>query len=569
MKLSIGVTGHRDLVEDEKPALKSRVRAFFSDLKTSFPGLELQLVTPLAKGADTLVSEIAIEMGIELIAVLPMQQALYEQDFSTAESLENFRSLLGNCRQTILLPLVNGERPESLVPGSRARDLQYAQMGLFVSNHCQILLALWDGNPSDAMGGTAQVVRYHLTGVMEGLEVDQTAADLLANNENDLVYQIVCSRAETSGDHLDDLALLGGYWITSLHGRVDSSQMPAEYHLMLERVQEYDDDGEKYEEEIEASGITLLIDLPPLELPSGVRQTDSYYRAADWLALHFQKRVHLSLRWTYLLAVLMGLVFLLYAEFSGPSWMVMLFLGLFFSGVVIHLIGERRQWHRKYLDYRALAEGLRVQIYWNLSGVVDPSSAGFAYDSFLNKQDVELGWIRHVMRAASMQRLRGEEPDPRWVDWVVDNWVGQEHGGKGQLAYYTQRSTQNTKYHRRTGVLGTISLWAGITAAFLLLILGSQLSENQMNLMMVLMGALPLIAGVRDAYAHKKAEKELIRQYTFMGRVFDNARKLLESSNGYELKRRVLRALGEAALEEGAEWILMHRDRPPEYSGLQ
>ena len=112
-------------------------------------------------------------------------------------------------------------------------------------------------------------------------------------------------------------------------------------------------------------------------------------------------------------------------------------------------------------------------------------------------------------------------------------------------------------------------MWAGITAAFLLLILGSRLSENQMNLMMVLMGSLPLIAGVRDAYAHKKAEKELIRQYTFMGRVFDNARKLLESSNGYELKRRVLRALGEAALEEGAEWILMHRDRPPEYSGLQ
>jgi hypothetical protein len=89
-----------------------------------------------------------------------------------------------------------------------------------------------------------------------------------------------------------------------------------------------------------------------------------------------------------------------------------------------------------------------------------------------------------------------------------------------------------------------------------------------MQIMLVLMGALPLIAAVRDAYAHKKAEKELIRQYDFMGRIFRNASKLLHESTDLGLKRRVLRALGEAALEEGAEWLLTHRERPLEYSTL-
>jgi hypothetical protein len=42
------------------------------------------------------------------------------------------------------------------------------QMGVFISNHCQILLALWDGKPAADPGGTAAVVDYHLTAVMPG-----------------------------------------------------------------------------------------------------------------------------------------------------------------------------------------------------------------------------------------------------------------------------------------------------------------------------------------------------------------------------------------------------------------
>ena len=49
-----------------------------------------------------------------------------------------------------------------------------------------------------------------------------------------------------------------------------------------------------------------------------------------------------------------------------------------------------------------------------------------------------------------------------------------------------------------------------------------------------------------------------------MGRVFGKARTLLESSGEIGFQRRVLKALGQAALDEGAEWLLMHRERPLE-----
>lgn len=568
MPLSVGVTAHRDLLESEVPAIEKAVAEFFNTLRLEFPDLSLQLITPLAEGGDRLAARVALDLGVELIAVLPMEQDEYERDFDSAESLAEFRSLLECARETIKLPAASASGVETPEESGARRDRLYAQLGLFISDHCQVLLALWDGKPSMAMGGTAQVVRYHLTGAMEGFAEKQAAANLLANNENDLVFHIACSRQQENGKPAASLQALDASWITSLRGRENSLEMPREYRMMLERLQEFDADAEKYRNEIEASGFSLIADLPSFEIPDGTRRADVYHGAADWLAMHFQKRVHLSLSATYLLAVAMGLAFLLYSEYTSMTWMVLCFLILFFTGVAFHFIAERRQWHRKYLDYRALAEGLRVQMYWNLSGVVNSAEVGFAYDSFLNKQDVELGWIRHVMRSASMQRARGFDPDPRWVSWVIERWIGQEARGNGQLSYYSHKKLQYAIRHRRTALLGTLTLWSGIAVAFGLMLFGSNVPEEQMRILMILMGALPLIAGVRDAYAHKKAEKELIRQYEFMSRIFGNARKLLDQSSDLEFQRQVLRALGEAALEEGAAWILMHRERPPEYSGL-
>ena len=102
----------------------------------------------------------------------------------------------------------------------------------------------------------------------------------------------------------------------------------------------------------------------------------------------------------------------------------------------------------------------------------------------------------------------------------------------------------------------------------MLFLSGPVATDQQRNVLLVLMGMLPLIAGIWDAYSHKKAEKELIKQYGFMGRVFTKARSLVDEEDDPMFKRRVLKTLGQAALEEGAEWLLMHRERPPEHGRL-
>jgi len=565
MHLTIGVTGHRDLLADEVPALKELVRDFFLQLESDFPDLDLQLITPLAEGSDRLVADVALELGIELIVPLPMPQADYEQDFSSIAAVEAFRDSLKKAR-VIHLRTVPDDSVQLVT--TEGHDLQYAQLGIFISNHSQVLLALWDGKPSTAAGGTASVVNYHLTAVMPGFAVAEESPNLLADNENDLAYHIVCSRDRMDGQPKAGLKPFQTTWVTAHYGLEAGDQMPLEYQVMLHRLQDFDRDADKYQSAIEKEGADLLENAPDYELPVGTRAIADQHRVADWLAIHFQKRISRGLIAIHSLAVIIGLIFIVYSEFDGLDFLVNLFLLAFLVGFVFFKVGERRQWHRKHLDYRALAEGLRVQFYWSLAGVIDVQSAEFAYDNFLQKQDVDLGWIRHVMRNVSLSRSRDQVPPLAWVDWVIEQWVGDESGQSGQLSYYRNKELEKAARFRRTTYLGRITLWAGILTAALLAVAGMDMSDFQRHLLLVLMGVFPLIAGVRDAYSHKKAEKELIKQYRFMRGILANARRLLDSSDDPGFRRRVLRALGNAALEEDAEWILMHRERPLEHSGL-
>lgn len=567
LKLSVGVTGHRDILAEERSDIRVKVRSFFIDLAAQFPDLQLELISGMAIGADSLVTEVALDMSIPVVAVLPFPQGDYEQDFAP-DDLPQFRELLEQCT-VVTMAYLNEAGDASLSDDAEARSRQYAQLGVFISNHCQILLTLWDGKKTADVGGTHGVTRYHLTGVMPGFALSEESPNLLADNENDLAYHIVCSRRGENGSPEASFKPLDAFWVTAHFGRLDHPEMPEDYRQMFERLAIFSADCHQYRAAIEAQSSTLLRAPPGVRLPTECEAVDRLYQAADCLAVRYQKLFSRSLLLSHFLAVLMGAVFIIYSEMVEVSFLAWLFLALFGLGIGFHFLGEKQEWHRKYLDYRALAEGLRVQVYWNLAGVVDGQKAEFAYDNFLQKQDVDLSWIRHVMRSASLQSFRLELPDDRWVDWVAENWVGDSARGAGQLDYYETKALRRSRTYRRTLVLGTAILWIGVSMAAFLGLFAQDMTDQQIFALVLLMGLLPLIAAVHDAYSHKKADKELIKQYQFMARIFSNARRLLDDAEDLEFKRRVLKAVGSAALEEHAEWLLMQRERPLEHGGIQ
>ncbi|MBS0212425.1 MAG: hypothetical protein JSR26_04480 [Proteobacteria bacterium] len=566
MRLNVGLTAHRDLVPGEELALRSAVRAFLSNLRAQFPALPLRLISALAEGGDQLVAEEALELGIELMVPLPMPQSEYERDFDSADILERFHRLLARA-QVRVLPLAPGNTLASIGVRGPARNRQYAQLGMFVSSHCQILLALWDGNPSAATGGTAQVVDFHLHDVMPDLRTDQAAPNLLADDESDLIYHIGVSRRLHAGKP-PGVPPLQTRWLTLTGASNATASVPEPYRTVFAQLETFNDDADRYAVHIAATPSSAFADPLPETPPPRIGILDRQLQAADWLAVHFQKRVRASLFWTHMIAAAMGFSFIFFSDIATDTWCLIAFLVLFFAGLILHIVGDRREWQRKYLDYRGLAEGLRVQIYWRLAGVEAPPNSSLGYDGFLQKQDVDLSWIRHAMRGSGLLRDEGFVPDAHWLAWVIARWIGDADGRGGQLDYFLRGTVRREHSHHRTASMGRLALAAGLLGASVLLVGGSKLPLIAQNVLIVAMGLLPLLAGIREAYSYKRADKELIKQFRFMSRLFESCRARLNLSHSETETRQLLFSLGRACLEEHAEWMLLHRERPLEHAQL-
>ena len=568
--LVIGVTGHRDLVETEIPGLEKMVRGFLLTMQGRFPDLPLVVMTPLSEGADRLVARVARDMGIPLMVPLPMPRALYLEDFETEASRNEFRSLCEGA-EVYELGVVDGESIENILEPGHARNLQYAQMGTYICAHCHLLLARWDGKPSDLVGGTANVIQFHQWDIMPGFTGDNTRMrQILADDESDLVYHIACSRNRPDGTPAEPLKPLQAEWFTTDADTPRTHELPPQYVEIFHRTAQFNEDALRHTDDIDEGSWPLLPDDAPPDLVQAVSGIDSMFRIADFLAIYYQTRVTLALRLIYSFAVLMGLAFIAYTDIPNAEFMVYAFLGLFAFGFVIAKLADRGAWHRKYLDYRALAEGLRVQFYWAAAGVMGERHSKYAHDNFLQKQDVELGWIRNVMRVAGhggVDRMSG--PPATGLSFAISEWVGGEQDGpEGQLGYYTRKIAERIRYTKITANIGMACLWSGMAVTIALAIASDKMGDTVTGTLIVLMGILPLIAAVREAYAQKRAEKELIKQYVFMSRIFRNARRKLDEAEDDKHRIQILRALGDASLDEHAEWILIHRDRPLEHGSL-
>ncbi len=567
LRLCVGLTAHRDLHPDEEPALRAAVRDFFGRLQRQFPALPLRLISALADGGDQLVAEEALALGVDLVVALPMPKDEYERDFHEPATLARFRRLLAqaNVRQ---LPLAAGNTLESIQSRGDARNRQYAQLGMFVSSHCQVLLALWDGNPSLATGGTAQVVAFHVHNVMPGLRIDEVAPNLLADDESDLVYHLSCSRRLGGGEKPPVLPPMQARWLTLAGAQAPDGSVPPHYRHVFAQMETFNLDLANHRQSLSRAKLSLFgAELPstPPPIAAGIAQQ---FLAADWLAIHFRRRVRMSLLVTHVLAALMGLAFILYSDVTASRGYVALFLLLFLLGFLLNRFGQRREWQRKYLDYRGLAEGLRVQLYWRLAGVEIPPNNSLGYDSFLQKQDIDLSWIRHAMRGTGLLRDETFDADSTWLAWVVRHWIGDARGHGGQLEYFRSGVEQRELNYRWTTRLGAGALVAGLTGACVLLVAGPALAGGAQQALLLAMGLLPLLAGIRETYSHKRADKELIKQFRFMQRLFAGCRERLGLASTEAETRVLLLALGRACLEEHAEWILLHRERPLESAQL-
>lgn len=140
MPTRLGISGHQDLADT---SAWTWVRQTLETIVADQPA-PVEAVSSLARGADQMLSEIVLNAGGSLYAVIPFPG--YERTFS-GEPLSRYRALAAQAQREVRQPEGNDEA-SFWAAGQRVADLS------------TLLIAVWDGKPARGLGGTADVVRY-------------------------------------------------------------------------------------------------------------------------------------------------------------------------------------------------------------------------------------------------------------------------------------------------------------------------------------------------------------------------------------------------------------------------
>jgi hypothetical protein len=563
----IGVVGHRDLVPDEIPKIRTAVAALLQRLRDDHPDVPLQLLCSMAAGADLLVADVAAELDIGIIALLPYARRLCRNDLEIEADRVNFDRLC-ELSDVVELNLPDDAKAGDIEREGELRDRQLQRAGSLIARYSGLMIAIWNGANTDYRAGTARAIQFRRMGVVPTDELVVSPRDvLLSPQDDDLNFEIRCSRLSAPSPAA--VAVLGFTGGDSSGGE----EYPERLRTTLKRLAEFNRDVDEFGEVIARKG-RRLSQPRATPIPKTLEYLDRLFTAADWMGSYHRRCFTWALKARYGLWALTAFLLIAFKKESVGKLAIIAIIGVlavFLLGTLLAIWAHRRSWHRKYLDYRALAEALRVDFYWEVAGVRKEFDGEFAHESFLQKQDVELQWIRNAMRAVSLQLAI--HPCGNFAEgfpFVYADWVGDDHpvNGSGQMFYYRQRLHKLSHTVHVSEQIDHALLFCGLIlaltfAADVALRTGSHylLPEHLRSNMLWALALLPVYAAIFEIYLNEKADRALIRQYQYMYSLFAFAAGELRAAGTNDLKLAILRSLGHACLAEHAQWILAHRDK--------
>jgi hypothetical protein len=401
--LSVGITGHRlealagdggkalrkrlsealQIVTDSARAIHAREAALFGPHEPRF-----DFVTALAGGADQIAAHSALGQGYSLSALLPFQRDDYRATLMDNGDLGEFDALLDRSARVLELP---GELDD--------REDAYVMVGRAVVAHCDILIAVWDGQKARGPGGTGDVVQTAIergTPVIHILPEHGLPARLMWAAFDPVVdTQGVDPMSERSLDreHVDQV--LGALmvpapdeqerkylakFIAERHGKI---RWRIEYPLLLwvMRIKKFS--FQRFVEQVCVEEIAQewreyradCVDKFDIHTP--LDKLEQAYSWADRLATRFAQTYRSGHIFNFVLggfAVCIGL-----SGFMAPAHVFALSAAEFTITLAIisnTIIGTRSEWHRRWLDYRQLAERLRAMRSLKLLGIAAPDPPG-------------------------------------------------------------------------------------------------------------------------------------------------------------------------------------------------
>jgi hypothetical protein len=483
--------------------------------------IRLSVVSPLAEGADRLVARLVLEReGAVLDVPLPLVKQDYLEDFGTQASKDEFESMLALCPRPMVLrklPLAREFDPDQLKPQRRRA---YLDVGRYVVDNCDVLIALWDGLPARGTGGTAQIVE-HAKGqgrpvirvwrdeagetcavLHQGSGLDASAAPALDRfNRIDLTPQEVAKAERTYGNHF-----------------------PKD-----------------------------LEDLVPEPIRAAARDhlVPAYARASSQAFTH-QSYYFRSGFAVYALAA---------AAVACVAVAELAHLHLFFVAELIvlavaFLLVKRslsKRAHEVWLEGRFLAERLRSGLYLAACGVEVTPMRTLPYMADAHRAD---DWMVRAFEEV-WRRVPALDPRPPLLAFIVKDWIG------GQIAFHVSKARREGGRDHRLRRAAEILFWTTILCAtahctwrwFPEALSSQQWVEKLLTFFaLVLPAVVAALAGIRSHREHFRLHK---RSQTMEANLKDMERRA-KSVDPADFER-FMREMDELTLRETQEWIMLMR----------
>jgi hypothetical protein len=514
LDLRVAVTGHRAL-SDMQAAARAVTGALdmIEDrlLADARANSRLVAVSALAEGADRLVASCVLERpNGRLEVILPMPETDYLKDFDSADSVAEFKRLLGEASWV------------AAVPASQTRDEGYAAAGRAVVDRADLTIAIWDGSDSGRKGGTAEIVDY------------------VRQQHRPLIW-IPISSAETVVENCVGPADIE--WLDELTAR-DLSRLgefndpPMAAGLPIELAH-------SFKEQIlqKASDVGLpdsLMDMLDWIQPSLVR--------AEWLSRRFQLLyLRLSDGLFALAALAVCIVGLQLAFFPDVRPIV--------TGEVACLLaivgglewGRRRHVQQRWTAARYLAERLRNAFFLALAGGDErPSEMSMLTD------DLGASWAQIAFRMTWLRR------PPQWNSdrikvvplrrFLADAWI------EDQRRYFEQAAQRDARRHRISARVVEGLFGLSVIVAIFHVALGGP--ENWLHRLITLLSiSIPAFAA---ALAGHNAQREYLRhaqRYERMARLLTDAADRMHASLNHTHLRAVAGTVDRMLRVERGDWF--------------
>ena len=524
--LIVGVTGHIALRPSDVPALCAAVKSELTRLRARCPNTPIAMLTSLAAGGDLLCADVAREMDIPILAALPMEPGEYRRDFTDGDAAR-FDAHCSRAEWVGVVP------PAERMPEPPMRSDRYRQATLYVVTHSHVLMALWDGSAPDRHRcGTGAAVDIALRGTYapeRGRPVCRGTAER--------VIHILAPRDPADRRSAGAVRDLGD------EGALEGVLEPTEAFNRLSGR----DDG----------GGTLLPEAAFADDPM-LGRMNAVYHAASGLSRSFAARYRRVLALLAAASTLLTFAFLMYDEVEA-IWMILVCGAMLALALACRRYAVRSDCHSRYIEYRALAEWLRVQAYLRYAG------SRLEVSSLLTwTQSQETGWIASAVRAVSIGSPPGRAHDIR------ECWVDVQRDYHRRSARKTSADLRRSERVVRIALILSAALYV---AALVLEVFFGGLGPRPLAALQdiglyrtLLKVALGTLSSATIFIANYYGKQSLPRKRSDHGKMAAFYARISEMLGEFGQSEALLEQLAREELIENGNWLSYQRDNTPDVS---